>query len=163
MPLTKEQLLIPRALCIGGKDGELIWPWSTLRAGQILKSQIEEGEVSYKFLDPIENDYRFLNQMGIENFPHLFKPLPWWYGRTVEEMPLYVKQTGMVDSKDRPVPDIVVKVKKHFSAGNGEWRDDNLRIFCADSYLTGGHGSYSYDDWEPADEFDYQEYQKQKQ
>jgi len=142
MPLTKQQLLIPRVLCIGGKEGELIWPWSTLRAGQILKSQIEEGEVSYKFLDPIENDYRFLNQMGIENFPHLFHPLHWSEMREASDLPEYVSY----------------KNKGVFKVDVWDLKYQEAMIFVGDIITT-----VDIELLQPADESDYQEYQKQKE
>lgn len=155
MPLTKQELLIPRVLCIGTKEGEPNFPGSRFMTGDI----IEQNGRDYW---SIKAD-AWLNKTTVEKHPHLFKPLPWWYGRTVEELPDYVKQTGMEDSAGNPVQDVVMKVKKHHSAGNGEWRDDSINIFCADSYLTGTPGSFTYAGWEPADESDYQEYQKQKQ
>lgn len=154
MPLTKQQLLIPRVLCIGGKEGEPNYPGSRFMTGDI----IEQNGRDYW---SIKAD-AWLNQTTVKKFPHLFQPLPWWYGRTVEELPDYVKQTGMEDSAGNPVQDVVMKVKKHHSAGNGEWRDDSINIFFADSYLTGTPGSFTYAVWEPADESEYQEYQKQK-
>lgn len=92
----------------------------------------------------------------ISDFPHLFKELGWWEKRKVEDMPAYVKQTDMVDGADNPLPDVYLKVKKHFSAGNGEWRDDSAHIFCADSYISPLQNcSYSYSGWLPATEQEY--------
>lgn len=159
MPLIKTELLIPRVLCIGTKEGE---PNDTSRdyiSGNIIT--VGDYLSNSDFLS-MKATAEYLGGL-VEKFPHLFKPLPWWYGRTVEELPDYVKQTGMEDSAGNPVQDVVMKVKKHHSAGNGEWRDDSINIFCADSYLTGTPGSFTYAGWEPADESDYQEYQKQKQ
>ncbi len=79
MPLTKQQLLIPRVLCLGEK-GKRIWPGSIWLGGDIIEESPRHGDLMYCDTDgPRYSD-----------FPHLFKPLPWWYGRTVEEMPLYV-------------------------------------------------------------------------
>lgn len=94
-----------------------------------------------------------------EHYPVIFKELGWWEMRKVEDMPEYVKQTGMVNGADEPVPDICLKVKKHFNAGNGEWRDDSIHIFCADSYIsTLKNCSYSYSVWLPATKEDYETY-----
>ena len=156
MPLSKEQLMIPRVLCIGGKEGEPNYRNSPVNTGDVLELTIHGYLFQACYGVIVTRD-------TVSKFPHLFKPLPWWYGRTVEELPDYVKQTGMEDSAGNPVQDVVMKVKKHHSAGNGEWRDDSINIFCADSYLTGTPGSFTYAGWEPADESEYQEYQKQKQ
>lgn len=107
----------------------------------------------------VNQDEEYINPpIGIQPFkyPHLFKKLSWWEGRDIEDMPKYLKKTGMVDSAENPVPDIYVKVKKHFSAGNGEWRDDSIHIFCADDYWSNlKNCSYSYSGWEPATEDEY--------
>ena len=157
MPLTKQQLLIPRVLCIGGKEGEPNYPFSMFTTGVIL---VKNSEYVYKSTGKFE--FSILSEI-VDKFPHLFSQMPWWEGRKVDELPDYVKQTGMEDSAGNPVQDVVMKVKKHHSAGNGEWRDDSINIFCADSYLTGTPGSFSYAGWEPADLSDWEEYQKQKQ
>ena len=158
MPLTKQQLLTPRYLCTG-TPGKPLWHRSIFNHGDIIAM---DDKGWYEVTNEHTGSHIFKNEYFTE-YPHLFKPLPWWYGRTVEELPDYVKQTGMEDSAGNPVQDVVMKVKKHHSAGNGEWRDDSINIFCADSYLTGTPGSFTYAGWEPADESDYQEYQKQKQ
>ena len=93
-----------------------------------------------------------------ENYPVIFQELMWWEGRTIDEMPEYVKQSGMVDSADNPVPDWYVKVKKHFNAGNGEWRDDSINIFCTEDHREGWSPavrSMNYSGFEPATESEY--------
>ena len=95
----------------------------------------------------------------ISDFPHLFKKLEWWEERDISEMPMYLKQTGMVDGAENPLPDVFVKVIDHFSAGNGEWRHDSINVFCADSYLTGlKRTSYNYSGWIPATEQEYNDF-----
>ena len=92
----------------------------------------------------------------ISEFPHLFRELGWWEKRKIEDMPMYLKQTGMVDGADNPVPDWYLKVKKHFSAGNGEWRDDSINIFCTEkTETTIGVGGITYSSFEPATEDEY--------
>jgi hypothetical protein len=92
---------------------------------------------------------------NISKFPHLFKKLEWWEKRKESEMPKYVKQTGMVDGNDKPIPDRYFKVKKHFSAGNGEWRDDSYRIFCIEKNESVLGSYFNYSDYEPATEEEY--------
>ncbi len=70
--LTKEQLLQPRYLCTGTL-GKILMPGYTFAHGNI----VEPDEAYPKWF--------------FDDFPHLFKPLPWWYGRTVEDLPKYVK------------------------------------------------------------------------
>jgi len=91
-------------------------------------------------------------------YPHLFRKLEWWEERDVEHMPKYLKETGMVDDDDNPIADWYLKVKKHFNAGNGEWRDNSIRIFCTDDHKDGwgfGNRSMNYSGFEPATEEEY--------
>ena len=161
--MTKEQLLIPRVLCIGGKPGDPNYPGSRFMTGDI----IEQNGRDYW---GIKAD-AWISQTTVDRYPNLFKPLPWWYGRTVEEMPEYVK----TDYKDSTTGDglrngVVFKVEK--------WVTE---IFiCVDglqslAHLDGYKPSWlhRFPEWEngrvnachliPADESEYQEYQKQKQ
>lgn len=87
MPLTKEQLLIPRYLCTG-TPGKQIWPGSIWRSGDIIEESKLHGDLMYCDKDgPRYSD-----------FPHLFKPLRWWEYRQPDDMPEYVKsqETGRV-------------------------------------------------------------------
>jgi len=96
-------------------------------------------------------------------YPHIFKELGWWEDRKVSDMPMYLKQTGMVDGANNPLPDWYVKVKKHFNAGNGEWRDDSIHIFCTEDHKNGwgsGVRSMNYNGFEPATEQDYLTYKQ---
>ena len=96
MPLTKQQLLIPRVLCIGGKDGEPNYPGSRFMTGDI----IEKNGRDYW---SVKAD-AWLNQTTVDKFPHLFKPLPWWE-RDESELPEYVKsiETGRVYKRIKSV------------------------------------------------------------
>jgi len=95
------------------------------------------------------------DNMWYENYPHLFKKLGWWEDRKREDMPMYLKRTGMVDDNDNPLPDWYLKVKKHFNYGNGEWRDNSVHIFCIDpSERTYGTGLF-YSEFEPCTEDEY--------
>jgi hypothetical protein len=135
--LSKEELLKPRYKVIAD------YPGSPYKIGDIKQcSESEHGDVNY---------YR--------QYPSIFKNLEWWEERNKIDMPDYVKQIDMVDGANNPLPDICLKVKKHFSAGNGEWRDDSIHIFCADSYISQlSNCSYSYSGWIPATEEEYSDY-----
>lgn len=136
--MTTEELLKPRI--------KVIAPWPGMEDDDYEVGQIYTGT---------EED---LNISMIEMFPHLFKRLEWWEERDKKDMPDYVKQTGMVDSFDNPVPDWYLKVKKHFNCGTGEWRDDSFRVFCAypDNRTIGTNMNYS--GFEPATESEYQSF-----
>ena len=138
MPLTKQQLLIPRVLCIGTKEGEPNFPGSRFMTGDI----IEQNGRDYW---SIKAD-AWLNKTTVEKHPHLFKPLPWWYGRTVEEMPLFVKCINTPDQVH--FPDEVFKVN---------WKLSHLGFSDRGAIVP------NTDCYQPADEADYQEYQKQKE
>ena len=128
MPLSKQQLLIPRVLCIGGKEGEPNYPGSMVKTGEILThcTGITNGRY-------YESKDGHLIHLPL-NFPNCFKPLPWWEKRSASEMPDYVKDNNGV----------VHTVEKIITADGNSW-----------STVSG--------DIEPADESDYQEYQKQKE
>lgn len=129
-------------LCIGGKEGEPNYPGSRFMTGDI----IEKNGRDYW---SVKAD-AWLNQTTVEKFPHLFKPLPWWYGRTVEEMPQYVKDENGE----------VWKVTKYFI-------DSSVACFYTGEiekkgWLKGTETPFNLLAVEPADEAEYQEYQKQK-
>lgn len=140
MPLIKTELLIPRVLCIGGKEGEPNYPGSRFMTGDI----IEQNGRDYW---SIKAD-AWLNQTTVKKFPHLFQPLQWWYGRTVEEMPRYVNTNSVYG----------IRKVKEWAFIKGEkldrWRVEDTR---GEIYST------FHLDITPADESEYQEYQKQKQ
>ena len=144
MPLTKQQLLIPRVLCIGTKEGE---PNDTSRdyiSGNIIT--VGDYLSNSDFLS-MKATAEYLGGL-VEKFPHLFKPLPWWYGRTVEEMPRYVNTNSVYG----------IRKVKEWAFIKGEkldrWRVEDTR---GEIYST------FHLDITPADESEYQEYQKQKQ
>ena len=102
-------------------------------------------------------------EMTCKKYPNLFRELEWWEEREIEDMPMYLKQTGMVDD-DNTLPDWCFKVKKHFNAGNGEWRDNSIRIFCTEEHPTKGwslgNRSFHYSGFIPATEQDYLTYKQ---
>lgn len=138
MALTKQQLLIPRVLCIGGKDGEPNDTSGNFKSGQI----ITVGDLVQIGLQIFTASELLLVKLCAD-YPNCFKPLPWWYGRTVEEMPDFIQASKTYG---------IVKVN--------EWRCiGELCLALTDD------GMLSAANWEfePADESEYQEYQKQKE
>jgi len=96
MSLTKEQLLIPRVMCVGTEPGT---PNDT--SGNWVSGDIYYldpwGKGVYKSYDNGREVSEPLIVHLAQSMPHLFKPLPWWYGRKPEDMPEYVKyHTGSV-------------------------------------------------------------------
>ena len=145
MPLIKEQLMIPRVLCIGGKEGEPNYPGSMVKTGEILThcTGITNGRY-------YESKDGHLIHLPL-NFPNCFKPLPWWYGRTVDEMPLYLKFID--DGKT----EFVLKVEKYL------FHKDTTE-YWAFEYLWENEPDVkrmALSGWKPADLTDYMEYQKQ--
>lgn len=138
MPLTKEQLLIPRVLCIGTKEGEPNDTRGLWITGEIYTYKKHESDGYECYINDANTLAMPMNYP--DKFPHLFKPLPWWYGRTVEDMPLY-----LIDKFGK-----VKRVLRHNT-------DFMTVIFNDDDW------EESYAHYQPADESDYQEYQKQKQ
>ena len=139
--LTKQQLLIPRVLCIGGKDGEPNDTRGLWITGEIYTYKKHESDGYECYINDANTLAMPVNYP--DKFPHLFKPLPWWYGRTVEEMPEYILASKTYG---------IVKVN--------EWRCmGELCLALTDD------GMLSAANWEfePADEADYLEYQKQKE
>lgn len=80
MSLTKEQLLIHRVMCVGGKEGEPNYPGSPFKSGDILK--LGKSELFYWGVDKDE----MISVQFVDQFPHLFRPMLWWEGRKPEEM-----------------------------------------------------------------------------
>ena len=140
MPLTKQQLLIPRVLCIGTKEGEPNDTSGDFITGDILTQTVKS--IHKWKSEKLKHSVYFCDKW-IEQFPHLFKPLPWWYGRTVEEMPEYILASKTYG---------IVKVN--------EWRCmGELCLALTDD------GMLSAANWEfePEDESEYLEYQKQNE
>ena len=142
MPLTKQQLLIPRVLCIGTEDGKQNYPKSLFKSGQVIELDNISHDGRYCYVVPSYDIDYFLS------YPNCFNPLPWWYGRTVEEMPRYVNTNSVYG----------IRKVKEWAFIKGEkldrWRVEDTR---GEIYST------FHLDITPADESEYQEYQKQKQ
>lgn len=87
MPLTKEQLLIPRYMCTG-TPGKPLWWGCHWKHGDIIKL-----DSTIDGLACIYEDYKvkpFVKEIYFNEAPHLFRPMPWWEGRKPEDMPEYV-------------------------------------------------------------------------
>lgn len=86
MPLTKEQLLIPRVMCVGTEPGtpnDTSGNWIT---GTICTlSDTINGTGEPCCVVP-QYSMKFFSR-----FPHLFRPMPWYEGRHPEDMPEYIK------------------------------------------------------------------------
>lgn len=90
MPLTKEQLLIPRYKVKDKYPGMEAEPF---RIGQIITLQwhkeVDGNDYKEGFIHiPIKYIPRsFMWQSFFDLFPNIFEPLPWWSDRKPEDMP----------------------------------------------------------------------------
>lgn len=142
MPLTKQQLLIPRVLCIGGKEGEPNYPGSMVKTGEVLT--LCTGITNGRYYESKDGHLIHLPL----NFPNCFKPLPWLYGRTMEEMPEYITVDG--DTLKAEEYDLYPPVVNGVSGL--VWVRLNEKLLPIDLRKAA-----------PADLSDYLEYQKQKE
>lgn len=136
--MTKEELLIPRYKVIAD------YPGNGLDVGTIMNPSPDWKEFTIVFWCKAN-----------DKFPHLFQRLPWWSDRKVEDMPYYLKQSGYVDSKNRPVPDMCIKVLTHFKSGSGDWRNDSYNGFIPEA---DPKGTLPYSLFEPVTEEEYTAY-----
>lgn len=145
MPLTKEQLLIPRYKVKDKYPGMELEPFYL---GQIITLQWhreEDGEFSTEgFIHvPINHIPRsFMWQSFFELYKNIFEPLPWWSDRKPEDMPKYLKDQAGVYSK-------------------ATW-DVSMKLFTSDGelwHITENVMSF----FEPATEEEYTAYINQKQ
>ena len=151
MPLTKEQLLIPRVMCVGTEPGKLIWPWSTLVSGQILTPTHNGVNYAYSFTDLLTGEELWLDENGIAKFPNLFRPMPWWEGRNPEDMPKWVKfSENYMNFKAGSVYETECWSDKHYD--------------CIQFRSEEGLCGVPFGKWvAPATEQEYLDYQKQKE
>ena len=136
--LTKQQLLIPRVLCIGPKEGEPNDTSGDFITGDIL-TQTEKRFSKWKSSKLKHTVY--LDTSFIEKFPYLFRRLAWCDYRDDKIEVGYVRyiKTGIV----LPASHTVYNGKMFF-IGPSKKYEPGIRF-------------------EPADESEYQEYQKQKE
>jgi len=82
--MNTEQLLIPRYEVIAD------YPDSSFSVGQIIKFELlKTGDWVYRWAK--HDGIYEMSLIEFKEYPHLFKPLPWYHGRKIEEMPEYVK------------------------------------------------------------------------
>ena len=124
------------------------YPGSIEEVGEIITLPSPHHVYADENHTPCKEDY-------FDAYPNVYKRLGWWEERKVDDMPMYVKRMGMVNSFDNPIPDWYFKVKKHFNCGNGEWRLNSSQIFCVEkNEVTIGTGM-NYFEFEPATEEEY--------
>lgn len=146
--MTPEQLLIPRYK-VKARDTS-----GNFEIEDVFMQYLLGGPVWRKFIDGKWTDTTIHNP---EKYPHLFKPLQWWEDRKLEEMPAYVKQEGMVDSRDKPIPDRVIKVDKHW-ANTATKPYGNYKVFSSSEDPHNHLYSQMYSDWQPATHEEYLTY-----
>lgn len=152
MPLTKEQSLIPRYKVKDKYPGMEAEPF---HLGQIITLQWhreEDGEFSKEgFIHvPIKHMPRsFMWQSFFDLYPNIFKPLPWWSDRSLEDMPEYLR---IIERPTLVSVEIgsIVKVFKHFTSSFGEPNKRGCQVF--------GRGFMSYSRSEPATKEEYTAY-----
>ena len=93
MSLTPQELLIPRVICIGGKDGEPNDTSGDFISGDILTQTVKS---IHKWRSEKLKHSVYLDPDCAIKFPHLFHPLHWSEFREVEDMPHYVWIEGKV-------------------------------------------------------------------
>lgn len=101
MPLSTEQLMIPRVIVRGGpqqKDGDCPFPGCLFGIGDVLI--YDEYRSSY-----VDVSVGILRKEA-DKFPHIFEPLPWWSHRDISDLPEYIK----IGYYDEPIE--IVKVAK---------------------------------------------------
>lgn len=138
--MTPDELLKPRYKVIADYPGNL---W---QIGEIL-------DRDWGWNGDDENGFK----NKVSDYPHLFKPLQWWEDRKKDDMPDYVKQEGMVDSRNRPIPDRVIKVNTHW-ANTATHPYGNVKVFSSSDNPQYELYSQMYFDWQPATESEYHTY-----
>ena len=132
MPLTKEQLLQKRFKFI------LPFPGAHWRIGGIFELVGDDlyavSGLPIKMLGCI-----------LEEYPHIFQPLPWWSDRNVDDMPKYVKWLCGPHVKE-------IQIAKF------DFETDTLYLNNCQSTL-----NMWIDSLEPCDETEYNAYINQKQ
>lgn len=139
MPLTKEQLLIPRVMCEGGKEGEPNDTSGDFKTGEILTV----GTLVQIGLQLFTASELLLTELCAK-FPRLFRPMPWWEGRKPEDMPRYLSSIALY--KDFHIVEVSNHYIKHFIGKKD-----------------GQYWEAPYDEYLPATEQEYLDYIKQKE
>jgi len=135
-PLTKQQLLIPRVLCIGKN-----WRANNPHSGWYVEGDILTEYNKYNMWDSANRGQVYFDPIYLEMYPHLYKELKWYEMREPDELPEYIKYDF------------------HFYKVSSY----DIKIGVVTIVLPNGVIQVSLKKCFPADEADYQEYQKQKQ
>lgn len=138
MSLTPEQLMLPRYVCTG-TPGKPLWHRSIFKHGDIVAM---DDKGWYEVKNEHSGTHLFKNEYFIE-FPHLFRPMPWWKARKPEEMPEYVK--GPWGKVSKLTDDMIeaggIVLEDYMPATESEYMVQNRLYKCTDC---GGY--YPYDD-----------------
>lgn len=95
MPLTKEQLLIPRYKVAATWPGMEVEPFRLHEIVTLTWHLEDDGEAwIHRPVKHILGSY--MRQGFFEKYPHLFQPLPWWSDRKPEDMPMFIKYGTIV-------------------------------------------------------------------
>lgn len=137
--MTKEQLLIPRVMCVGGKEGERNYPGSQFKTGEILTREKRYSDVYLT-----DNGRSYIFCFLADKFPHLFRAMPWWEGRQPEDMPLFVRNKTSI-------PVAFIKVDEWVNDEKGGW-----------DFREGGRWHQHVWAVEPATLEEYEDYQKRR-
>jgi len=84
--MTTSELLQPRYLC-AAPDGAEHYPNSPFEVGEII-ILVDTIHPTY---DHYSNGVEGVSVDDVLKHPHLFKALPWYHGRAVEDMPEYIR------------------------------------------------------------------------
>lgn len=136
MALTKEQLLIPRVMCVGTEPGTSNFPGSELKTGEIVTLDLVYGD---KMRFAWIKRGVFLYEESVAKYPNCFRLMPWWEGRKPEDMPEYVR-----------IKNKVLRVIK-YNLAFGEFLPEKSKYMKRLEYT------------QPATEQEYLEYQKEKE
>lgn len=85
MSLTKEQLLIPRVMCVGKN-----WTANNPHSGWYVEGEILTEINKYNMWDSINRGTVYFDPIYLEMYPHLYKELSWWEHRDSDDLPMYV-------------------------------------------------------------------------
>lgn len=116
-------------------------------------------QTRYQILGPYPNSKFTVGDIvdyvgiGMDLYPNLFRKVGWWEYRSIDDMPLYLKNfdsltTMTLDGDEEPE---VHKVKKHFAMGLTDWRQGHVDCFVSEWR----NHSYNYNAFQPATEQEY--------
>jgi hypothetical protein len=151
-------------MCLGKEKGKQLYPHSDVYVGDVLR------------LDPYGYVYgsetgRWVSKDIILKFPDLFRTMPWWENRNIEDMPEYVITNflGKTTEQYGGLPNgLIFKVEKWVTEQFETVEDIQTLAFLIDykpDYITRRNWTYGRVNachLTPATEEEYLEYQKQK-